>query len=927
MDAITRWKCGAVALSLAGVIAGYPASAGATRTVADGTITRLGTVPNYYYDRFGGEPLTRQTGAFGDQANGYFYEYNGLYCPSLVRMDLDSLNVVATSDRRATGSCQNQPDIIPYGTGGAQANLSVDSTDHLLLGITQGSHVVVAKEETLDQVATWALPAPGNNVRYTSWFERGDELLVLSDSSNGLGIPSPLPTVAVTALSIPMSLGANAPVVLWSASISQCQASLSATYAGAAAYHATKENAVYVPCIIDTTTVQRAGIVKLELGPHQQGGTACAQPATECWTGKSTVTPIPQSVNDVLFEPGSDRLLLPSQVSAIVYDGHGGVLEGRTAIGTPTDSNKLALGLDRATGRMYSMSKGAGLMVIEARRTPVAPGYKFLQYASAPFINTFPVMAADAAFPYRRLIIPHPDPAQNTDVPVNFEVFADTLPVGADPPASAVDVNTFNGVTPPGSTKSSVFSGSARGYGFHSDYVGGVSAVVTNSPASHANVVPIPFTSTTDLLGASVRRLTYGIGSREGDASAMADAGTGTAYQYSQCTGLASLTGCVPLPCPVTTCVPPRPPPSTSQRWPYPDAACYQPGANAQETNSVSGTYVTDSSGSQRTTGGSDATADADCSGANGRVVGDAVLRAVSQQDQSLTLPQVSVEDSEITSTVTHLDGGAGVVSETLAEAHGVRIGVPGGPIEIGGITQHAKVIAAGTPGTAKVVDDTVTVSNMVVAGQELCATTCTQHDFERLNQMFPTYFYAFRPTPDERYNDPETHLGSPGGYLAVVQANLSEQYGDQQFNGMSAEESTYLPAVRIVLYGRNEGNPQINREVLDLAGVEADAEYGIQVIPGGSGYQPDNVQNAAQQAGVPTGAQLIPTHMSAAPPPTVQDLIRKTITQLVEGILWLARNPAQALEMGIFLAVLGLPLAMTRRRWTWPGTTREQIA
>ena len=902
-------------------------SAVSVLAVPAGTITKLDTVPNYFFDQFGDRTYTRQTGAFADPVSGNFFEYNSFYCPSLVRMDLGSNSVAATSDR-GTQHCTNDPSLQAYGNGGPQPNVAIDSRDQLLIGIDQSGQLVAAREDNLNRVAQWTLAAPATHVRFVSWYAPDDEVIVLSDNSNDPVLSVVAPAVYVTALSMPLSLQANKPVALWSATVPGCQATLFSTFAGAAAYHAGLEPAMYVPCIIESLS-RRAGVAKMTLGSTQAGGGACATPATECWGGQSTVTALPQPVNDVIFDPGSDRLFMPTQVSAIVYDGHEGVLEGRTAIGTSSDGNAIALGLDAGTGRIYSMSKGDGLMVIEARRTPVAPGYKFLQYGSKPFVNTFPVMAPDQAHPYTRLIIPHPDPDKSTQVPVDFQVFADTLPIGVDPPASAVDSNTVNGAIPDGAQVSKVFSGTARGFGYHSDYVGGVSAALINQGTDPSLVSSVPFASTNDVLAAAVHRLTFGIGSREGAASAFADAGGNVSYDYGQCTGAQSLAACVPVPCPVTSCAPPSgapSPPATSQRWPYPDALCYQPGGDTQRSNSVAGTYVTDTSGGEKTTGNPDAAASVDCSLDASVVKGTTVMRGSSTRDSAGSLPPVTFGDATTTSTVTNSTD-AGIVSETTSEVHGVHIGLSSAAIEIGAAVHHARVAAAGKPGTARVLDQTATVSNIIVAGQELCSAQCTDSDFDRLNKQFPTEIYVFRPTPDNRYDDPTSHLGSPGGYIAVVQANLSQQYGDQQFNAMSTEESTYLPALRIILYGHSEGNPQINRQILDLAGVEDDAEYGIQLTAGGTDYQPISIQNAARQAGVPSGPVLQLAHTNPPSPANLQDLIRKTITQLVEGILWLARNPAQALEMGIFLAVLGLPLAMTRRRWTWPGTTREQIA
>jgi hypothetical protein len=161
------------------------------------------------------------------------------------------------------------------------------------------------------------------------------------------------------------------------------------------------------------------------------------------------------------------------------------------------------------------------------------------------------------------------------------------------------------------------------------------------------------------------------------------------------------------------------------------------------------------------------------------------------------------------------------------------------------------------------------------------------------------------------------------------VQASPTQQQGDKQFNaitGFRGAESKFLPALRIVLY--DPGSSQISREILDFAGVEADAQMGLQVasaFAGDTGPAIDMTQ-AMADAGVAPLSSYVPgtagslalagqpagTHFS----PGLQGLVERALA----GLNWLVRSPMAGLQMATFLGLLGVPFLLMRRRWTWRG-------
>jgi hypothetical protein len=218
-------------------------------------------------------------------------------------------------------------------------------------------------------------------------------------------------------------------------------------------------------------------------------------------------------------------------------------------------------------------------------------------------------------------------------------------------------------------------------------------------------------------------------------------------------------------------------------------------------------------------------------------------------------------------------------------------------------------------------------LSGVTIDGEAVCTSQCDlQAVIEQINSAFPDVLHVDRPAPAVQFGrQPDgAPAGSPGGYEAAVRSDSLQVAADTQYNGMSTSEASMVAALRVVIYGVNDGAPNLNRIVLDLAGTEADAEDGLQV---GSPFTPDAVLSptvidqtlASTVAGVPpfgpvAGAATGGSGGSGSGP--APGGLLGVAVRAFHGLDWLVRSPGRALQMAAFLLLLGLPAVAVRRRW-----------
>ncbi|MHB8508319.1 MAG: hypothetical protein ACYDGR_06685, partial [Candidatus Dormibacteria bacterium] len=493
------------------------------------------------------------------------------------------------------------------------------------------------------------------------------------------------------------------------------------------------------------------------------------------------------------------------------------------------------------------------------------------------FDRVFPVLPPDQGLhPYTRLIVPSYSPEGNEAAPT-YPVFADEIRVGTDPSAAVVDLNTYDGPIDPSDLVYSTYGVNARGFGIHSVFVGSTGSAVANNTHSVTSGPQLAFGSgNRDVLAAVVDQLNLADGVPAGLASALMPADDVTAGAYAACTDAQNPSSCGPvpqcsddkaIPAAVATLAPKQCAPSgpqTSQQWPFLSASCTFPApvgyfATQQQDGFNQTFYAADGTPGQAPVPNSAglATARVDCNPATaaGGAQGYSQLQTFKVGGTS-GAPTVSVGRAGTRSQVSPPATAGAAFAATTSTARGIEITIPGqGGISIGSVTHTAGAWAAGRPGTAATADkveiaDVALLNADGTTSQLLCSGVCKndQSVADAINNAFPALIKVTVPCPDEPFGEVITSkdgpkvdanarcappagsqgapAGSPGGYQAVLQAEIRDRFSDHQFNGMRPEEAAYLPGMRVQVY--DDGANGLSREVLDLAGVQDDAQLGI---------------------------------------------------------------------------------------------------
>jgi hypothetical protein len=896
------------AVVLLGSVATSTASL-ATDQPPPGAITKLAaTFPNYFYDHRHDPWVNKDiwdtvsTSAVADPARHRVFTFDAYNCPWLVSQDMTT-GAVLTTNREADGNCPIGPVLT---THSKSLPGFVDSADGVIAYLSsiydsrfgtppEGTanptgYLFLASEETLLPFAEIALPlVPHTKFLAISLYQPADQVILAASNTMQLA-QAPL---GVTLLSYSMKrLIAGDTQPEWMSLVPQCNSLLPTYFARADVQRSSDGGSLFVPCELTGGTPSdgtgqigpaKDGVVRLHLGAADQLGRACGP--DPCPDGGFSTAQAPGVATDFLFDPGADRGFFVDQSNTstdlIVYDGRAGRFIGRSNVGGPEDANNVSFGLDDTTGRIFAAG-GSGLTVIEGRSTPVSPGNLYREYGGAYQYVNLPVLPVDAVHPYRRLLLPDDVSAPNNGYTgVDFIVVADTLPVQTPSSPLSIDANTHSGAIAPGSQLSVDYGGNAAGYGVHARWVGGPGATVGNLTISRATS---PVSTDTDLLAAEVQRLRIRRGSADGSATALGDGNGSTASA------------------------------SPVQPWAFPDAQCSQPGA---------GGATAESHGAR-----------VDCSPQRAPSA-ESTLDAFSLADVAgAAAPglDLGVAQSHVEAGVAPPPSGGKTLSTVTSTVRGVHVGLAGlGAFDIGAISQTALATAGGTAGSASGTD-TVVLQDVTLERngqvQTLCSGTCPDPRavLEQLNSVFAGVVELSLPAVDPRYSS-----GSPGGYIAAIEADLAEQYGDRQFNGMSPEEAALHPAVRMVVYGYSDGLPAVSRQIVDLAGVEVDAELGVQALagfdPGAGGV---DVQAAAEAAGVPGSVAIlggggassagaaVPVVAAAGGAPVMGGGLAGLVERGLAGFSWLWQSPLGALQLLLAFGLLGVPLALARRRRTW---------
>lgn len=265
----------------------------------------------------------------------------------------------------------------------------------------------------------------------------------------------------------------------------------------------------------------------------------------------------------------------------------------------------------------------------------------------------------------------------------------------------------------------------------------------------------------------------------------------------------------------------------------------------------------------------------------------------------------VSVGKAYTTTKVT-LDPQRGLVSEATSIVEDFKIG----PLTIGYIENRARSFARGRTGTSGTDPYQPVLAAVRGPGISGCELRCD------VNAVIGQMNSALAGRVEFRTIKPDSHLlrGSPGGYQAGIIKSEKQRSSD---NALVGDKSAEVPALEAIIYNDNPRLGRI-RQVIQLAGVHADSQYGIQAFDEGTpcpdcGGQPNyiddytgefepEVEVAGNDAPETFGTRVI-------------QLIRKVIGGIAEGIQVLLANPREAAVVATVWALLIGPYLVWRRR------------
>ena len=487
------------------------------------------------------------------------------------------------------------------------------------------------------------------------------------------------------------------------------------------------------------------------------------------------------NTSDSAFDPVSGRLVMTSYSpqtgsTVFVFDGNsdtyvGGIGAGGNGLSAST--------IDPVTGRFYFLSQEfqTGLTLTDIRATPPTQGAQARSYYARD--KRFPSVSNLAQDPLtRRLFLKY-------DSFNDFVIVRDDYPPYLAPPGVDPDANTTDTDEAPGKTAAAYQAG-VQAFGTRVTAVGGIQALVLNA-ASVDGVYPVG-PGTREYRAAYLNRMRL----TNNEASASAFTADTDRPNTKQDLNKTTPNPPDPIPPPPST---PLSPPSDQPlvTWPYSEALCGDfgdsPGEGESETARTSChsvEHVVRASAASPRTEGADF------------VVADGSFDAWSK-----------------------LDKDKGVVAYATATGRGISL--LGGQLQIGEVTMIAKAWAKGRPKSADT-EFTRIVRNVSLRGEQLCGENDCDINMlkDQINAAFVGVLQVNFPAADKEF----LH-GSDGGYQALVRVSPLDHLQDVLLNEQS-EDRLEVSGMKIVLV---QDGLKPGRTVIDLAGVQAEAHYGISVL------------------------------------------------------------------------------------------------
>lgn len=257
------------------------------------------------------------------------------------------------------------------------------------------------------------------------------------------------------------------------------------------------------------------------------------------------------------------------------------------------------------------------------------------------------------------------------------------------------------------------------------------------------------------------------------------------------------------------------------------------------------------------------------------------------------------------TNTKVWLDPKKGLVSEATAVVENFKID----QVTIGYIQNKGVSFAKGRSGTAGADTYQPIVAGIRGPGITGCVSRCD------LDTALPMLNTALAGRAEFRVLKPDPALlkGSPGGYQAGVIKSEKQRSSD---NALVGDKSSEVPALEVIIYNDNPRLGRI-RQVIQLAGVHVDSQYGIQVFDEGSACLECMGQFDSFGEDFEIPGEII-AFAGDVPEPKIKgifELARRVIGGIAEGIQVLLANPREAAVVATVWALLLGPYIAWRRR------------
>ncbi|MGH2829892.1 MAG: hypothetical protein ACRDJM_05365, partial [Actinomycetota bacterium] len=566
--------------------------------------------------------------------------------------------------------------------------------------------------------------------------------------------------------------------LVWEHREDACYAARDNQYGPSLWRSAIQRDRLYFTCY-NATAVQ-AQVVRVHLG-------------SAGWESEETFPAVPGGLS-TMYDPGSDRLFFLTTNSgagrgAWVFDGVRSSFLGVIASGdNRVGATDYAMGVDPVRGRLY-LQTPAGLLVADARRTPLPSGLLFREYAG-PGVGLIQVDPAR-----HRVFVPDPKSLSDTGQATRYAIFRDTIPSSSDPPAGDPDEFTLDVAEKAGRTAAS-WSGAGSAFAARVLQTGGVQRNAWN--AALGQFPPDDPTSPL-FLGAwqVLASLPVDAGNREVSLGRVHSVSRTNDSADARARGIDTDAGTE------RDAAQARP----GKPWPVPVTECHDAGgaATSKQGRAATATVACDA-------GKRSATATA---GIPGLEVPGGVRIAAGWATSAASVDK------------------RGLVTHSVAMLAGVQIL---DRVWIGALSTQAETWARGRPGTAggryvRTITD-ARIDADADGTPEYTCSVCDGATVARLaNSALAGVALMELPEPDPLWYP----HGSKGGYQSIVRKERFRSYAEHALNDDDTDE---IPAIQVIVF--SDGRAGRTRQIVQLAGVQAESHYGIYLLPDAGGTAPE---------------------------------------------------------------------------------------